>query len=195
LLTTVIMAACTSVPVESEGERVIREINENHDGALVKPEAPFIADEMVSDEYKREFILKVCGHSKKMTGKQDQECAQKLEDTFGARLAERYKYAIPDVVFKKCNAYPIECKKAKIYEQWVRDNHNQNVELSREQKISDYRQYRIEQRALQNAQEAEAFSRMGNAFSNSAQQFNNSKKSTNCRTMPNGIGGFTTTCN
>lgn len=169
-----------------------KEVNKLHDDALVKKTTPFVSDELLSTEYQDKFAVEVCELSlerKKWTIKQRAACDQKLKNTFEARLVELYPYADANYLTKKCNAYPAECNDSKNLETWARENHNENIELSRKQKLQVVQN-------MQNEEESEDSEKMVRAGA-ALTDFGNGlkpKPSTNCKTTQF-MGTYKTTCN
>lgn len=188
LLTIVILSGCALIQQpESQYERDINKINANYNSALVKEDAPLIVDEMSTEEYKTEFVTKVCGKPRAKNKIENKECTQKFDETFNARLSETYRFADGEAVNRKCQAYPIECKDFKQFEIWARESHNENVEVMRRNQLNEYQLYRN----YQLVEQSRAMSTTGAALINYSQQQN---KTTNCESTPNVFGGYSTKC-
>ncbi len=121
-----------------------------------------VADSTYGDHVSYDkFTVEVCGMSADLENKtkaQQKECWKKHDDAFYARLDLFYPYGDRDLVKKKCEAYPIECKDPKIFEGWARDSNNKNITQMNEQQ----RQIAQQQAAERNAIQAQKLQQLGN---------------------------------
>jgi hypothetical protein len=132
---------------------------------------PVVANEVYSDAYVNEFLVKVCEFNPKKSDKKTKarisdKCSVKLVETFFARLAIEYPEANWTEIDRTCKAFPIECKEAATMEEWVFDSHNE----TRNNRIAEARAIA---QAKSRAATAEAiggvFKSMGTALQNSSQ--------------------------
>jgi hypothetical protein len=91
------------------------------------PKGTPVADEMLKPEYMKNFGSTVCllKETDKVTEKQQIDCEWKFFDAYIARLNDRYPY-VTNAVWNKCQAYPIECKDHKKFEEWAKEDSYRN---------------------------------------------------------------------
>jgi len=87
----------------------------------VAVECGLIANEVVADGFKKNFIDKACA------GKADDACQKRYADMFFARMDVRYSQADWGAVATRCTAYPVECGDWRIFEAWALQSHSMAV--------------------------------------------------------------------
>lgn len=159
--------------------------------AVVQP-CGLVATALSYSAYKNRFDAESC------QGIAPLACEQKYSEMFSARLSLRYPSADWERVEILCRAYPMECGNQVSLEEWVLESHNTGVDAwhSEQAKAHAKVQRQQDQRALEAAQEAEAYEderrrRVGLAILRGFQAATTPKPTVQCRSTT--LGTTTTT--
>lgn len=189
-LASLCLTACATSPIDREHRSYRDKVDAEYEKAFVVEDAPFVFNEMNSKEFRERFVASVCARDKL----DDQACARQMESAYEARMGLTYFAADGPAVFKKCDAYPVECKQGLPFEQWARESHNKRLTEWRDGHYKYIDSWREQAQAQKDAASRPDWGRIGAALTQMSQTLSPKSTQTNCQTMPNGVGGFSTTC-